>query len=102
MHGDEAVQALFKAKSNYDPNTYPVLWYEVQNDPFRNDFRSSTTVVLKVSAHAKGRASACYCVLALGCCSKSTRFVLYLEDCLLSFGPCLVLLVGTSLKPLQL
>lgn len=88
--------------SNYNLNIYPVLWFELQNDPFRDDLRPNTTVVLKVSAPAKGRASACYCVLALGCCSKSTSFVLCLEDCLLSFGPCWMLVVGTSLKPLQL
>lgn len=88
--------------SNYNLNIYAVLWFELQNDPFRDDLRPNTTVVLKVSAPAKGRASACYCVLALGCCSKSTSFVLCLEDCLLSFGPCWMLVVGTSLKPLQL
>lgn len=29
-------------------------------------------------------------------------FLLYLEDCLLSFGPCWTLVVGASINPLQL
>lgn len=83
--------------TNYNSNIYPELCYEVWNVPFRYNLRSNTTIFSKVSAPTKGRVSACYCVLllALGCCSKSARFFLYLEDCLLSFG-CI------SLKPLQL
>lgn len=87
---------------NYNSSIYPELWYEVLNDPFRDDLRSNTTVIFEVSAPTKGRASACYCVLALDCFSKSARFFLYWEDCLFSFGPYWMLVVGTSLKPLQL